>query len=359
MNYSNLIKYGFTDRFEQEAALYEGLFPARVTEQHHDIYKIAGENGEMFASVSGKFSYLTTDATDFPAVGDWVMVDKTDAGAGNAVIRRVLGRRSAFVRKAAGTAQASQIVAANIDTVFICMSLNADFSPRRVERYLSVAWDSGAVPVIVLTKADLCSDVSGKLAALREVSPGADVLVCSGTAEDGYRDILPYLSHGKTVAFIGSSGVGKSTLINRLMGRDILAVSEIRADDRGRHTTTSRQLLLLPSGGIVIDTPGMRELQIDFGDLSKTFEDIEDLASECRFKDCSHTTEPGCAVRRAIEEGTVSRERFESFLKLHREMGYEGLNSRELEQEKIRRMFGGKGEMKQAMRYAKEKNKNR
>ena len=356
MEYINLKKYGFTQRFEQEATLFEGLFPARVTEQHRELYKLVSEDGEIWAAVSGKLAYQSWEATDFPAVGDWVMIDRTDGRAGNAVIHQVLRRKSVFERKAAGTANVGQIVAANIDRVFICMSLNADFNLRRLERYLAVAWDSMATPVIVLTKADLCEDMDAKLAEISTVSVGSDVVVCSGIKEDGYQDILAYVTEGKTIAFIGSSGVGKSTLINRLMGRDVLSTQEIRSDDdKGRHTTTHRQMFILPGGGIVIDTPGMRELQIDSGNLSRSFEDIGELASGCKYRDCSHTAEPGCAVKAAIEAGELAQERFDNYKKLQREMVYEGLKARQLEQEKIKMMFGSKGAKKQASQYAKNK----
>ena len=358
MKYNQLIKYGLSDRFEQEATMYEELFLARVTEQHRDLYKVVSEKRELQAGVSGNFIYRANDNSDFPAVGDWVMIDRMDDGAGNAVIHHILRRKSVFERKAAGTSNNVQIVAANIDTIFICMSLNADFNVRRIERYLSIAWNSMATPVIVLTKADLCSDLSQRLTELSKVSVGTDVVVCSSKEENGYQEVLSYIKEAKTIAFIGSSGVGKSTLINRLFGSDVLATNEIREDDgKGRHTTTYRQLLLLPGGGVVIDTPGMRELQLDSANLSRSFEDIEDLAEQCRFGDCSHTTEPGCAVRKAIEDGELSEERLESYHKLQKEIGYEGLNSRQLEQKKIESMFGSMGEMKQAMRYVKEKNK--
>ncbi|HWQ80578.1 MAG TPA: ribosome small subunit-dependent GTPase A [Anaerovoracaceae bacterium] len=358
MNYNNLIKYGLSDRFAQEATLYEGLYPARVTEQHRDLYKVAGEKGELQAGVSGSFIYRANDNSDFPAVGDWVMIDRTDAEAGNAVIHHVLTRKSAFERKAAGTGNDIQIIAANIDIVFICMSLNADFNLRRLERYLAIAWNSMASPVIVLTKADLCNDLDQRLAELAKVSVGTDMVVCTSREEAGYEEVRSYIKEGKTIAFIGSSGVGKSTLINRLMGSDILLTKEIREDDdRGRHTTTHRQLLVLPDGGIVIDTPGMRELQLDSANLGRAFEDVEELAEQCRYRDCSHTSEPGCAVRKAVEEGALPEERLNSYRKLQKEIDYEGLNSRQLEQKKIESMFGSMSEMKQAMRYAKEKNK--
>jgi ribosome biogenesis GTPase len=354
--YANLAKYGLSGRFEAEAAGYPGLFLARVTGQHRDRYRLVSEQGELAGAVSGRLQYGAGGGADFPAVGDWVMLDRPEGCSGDAVIHHILSRKSLFSRKAAGTkAHNEQVIAANIDTVFICMSLNLDFSPRRVERYLTIAWDSMAAPVIVLTKSDLCGDLPRKLAEIAAAARGVDTAVCSTERPDGLDEVKAHIHPGATIAFIGSSGVGKSTLINRLAGAELLATGEIRADDdKGRHTTSHRQLVLLPDGGIVIDTPGMRELQIYSGDLSRTFEDIEELAARCRFGDCSHTAEPGCAVRSAIEDGTLDEKRLESYRKLTREMSYDGMNSRQLENEKINRMFGGKGEMKQFFRRIKE-----
>lgn len=354
---SYLKKYGLTDFYEQEAALYNGLFLARIAEQHRDLYKVIGEQGELNASVSGKLAYSAGNQLNYPAVGDWAMIDRIDRAAGNAIIHHVLRRKSMLARQAAGTAKAEQAIAANIDTIFICMSLNADFNLRRIERYLTIAWDSMAIPVIILTKADLCENLQQKMNELFSVSMGVDVVACSSENGYGYQEINAHIGQGKTIAFVGSSGVGKSTIINRLMGRDVLATKEIREDDdKGRHTTTYRQLLLLPNGGIVIDTPGMRELQIFTGNLSKSFEDIEEIAAGCKYSDCSHGTEPGCMVRKAIEDGLLSEERFKSYQKLQREISYDGLNSRQLENEKISRMFGSKAEMKQTLKRFKDRN---
>lgn len=353
----NLKNYGLTERFEQEATMYEGLFIARVTEQHRELYKVISECGEIDASVSGKLAYNADSKTSFPAVGDWVMIDRLDGKGGNAIIHHILRRKSVLARQSSGTENTGQVIGANIDTIFICMSLNADFNIRRIERYLTIAWDSMATPVIVLTKSDLCDDLPQKLDEIASVSMGVDVIHCSSENGNGYEAISAYIGQGKTIAFVGSSGVGKSTLINRLMGQDVLATRAIREDDaKGRHTTTHRQLLLLPTGGIVIDTPGMRELQIYRGNLSKTFEDIEEIAAQCKFGNCSHGPEPGCAIREAIENGTLSEKRFESYQKLQREVSYAGLNARQLENEKLNRMFGSKGEMKQFKKHIKDKN---
>jgi ribosome biogenesis GTPase len=350
------MKYGLNDRFKQEATLYDGLFLARVLEQHRDLYKVVCEQGQLYASISGKLSYEAEDSLGYPAVGDWVMIDRLDGNLGNAIIHAIISRKSVFARQAAGTAKEQQVIAANIDTVFICMSLNADFNLRRIERYLTIAWDSQAKPVIVLTKSDLCEDLSEKQKDLETVSVGVDTLVCSSMSEDGYEEVAQYIENGKTIAFIGSSGVGKSTLINRLLGQELMATKEIREDDdKGKHTTTHRQLVLLPNGGIVIDTPGMRELGVFSGNISTTFEDIADLAAGCKFGNCSHGTEPGCAVQGAIANGSLSAQRFESYQKLQREMSYEGLNSRQLENEKIRAYGISKKEIRQFKDQVKSK----
>src|SRR5699024_4640143 len=270
-----------------------------------------------------------------------------------------LPRKSMFVRKTAGNTEKSQIVATNIDTVFICMSLNEDYNLRRLERYLSIAWDSNATPVIVLTKSDLCDDIDSKLTEIYSIAIGVDVLVTTSTYEEGYQSLVHYLSKGQSVAFIGSSGVGKSTLINRLIGRDVLETKEIRNNDKGRHTTTSRELFMLPDLGVVIDTPGMRELGIIQADLTKTFSDIDELAKDCKFNDCTHKHEPNCAVRKAINEGLLTKERLENYWKLEKEAKYDSLDSRRIEIEKIADMFGSLSDMKNFRKFNKAKNKKR
>ena len=354
MNYQHLLNYGLTPRFEQEALLYPELTLARVTRQHKNLYTIATEKNEMLASVSGHFLHHVDALTSFPATGDWVMVSFADETNQRAVIHHVLHRKNIFERKAAGTSNNVQIVAANIDYIFICMSLNTDFNLRRLERYLSIAWDSGATPVIVLTKADLCDNLPDKLAQVSSVNTGADVLV-TATLTDHIQALAPYLNKDKTIVFLGSSGVGKSTLINKLMGEEVLVTQTIGNDDSGKHTTTHRQLFVLPMGGVVIDTPGMRELQLDSGNLSKTFEDIEKLSQQCKFKNCTHTTEPGCAIQLAIADQTLSSARLENYLKLEKELEYQGLNARERENTKLNHMFGSKGEYKQFKRQLKHK----
>lgn len=295
----------------------------RIVLQEKGLYRIAGDKGEKAAAVSGKFQYHAATVSEYPAVGDYVMADWNEAG-GNAVIHEVLPRKSVFIRKAAGEGRQEQVVAANVDTLFICMSLNNDYNLRRLERYLSIAWDSGAVPVVVLTKADLCDDLESKLLEVSAVAAGVDILVTSVDEAEGYEKVLSYIGEDKTVAFIGSSGVGKSTLINRLLGENRLGTNGLRNDDKGRHTTTHRELIVLPTGGAVIDTPGMRELGMwdAVEGIERTFADIEELAEGCRFGDCTHTREPGCAIRRALDEGELSMDRWMSYQKLKAENAY-------------------------------------
>lgn len=355
---NTLNNYGLTGRFSNEATMYPELSLARITAQHRGLYKIATEHGEMQAEISGKFRFETTELAKFPTVGDFVMVS-AQSSESNAIIHHVLTRKSVFLRTAVGLNAEAQSVAANIDTVFICMSLNNNFNLSRLERYLSVAWDSGATPVVLLTKSDLCEDLAKAVNDVERVSSFSDVIPLSVFDENVENKLSKYLKPGTTSAFIGSSGVGKSTLINKLLGEDVLATASVGNADKGRHTTTGREMFPSPFGGVLIDTPGMRELGAESADLGKAFNDIEKLISQCKFHNCTHVSEPGCAISEALENGTLDQRRFQNYCKLKTEAGYDGLNSKEIETKKLERMFKDVGGMKNARKFAKQQRKNR
>ncbi len=350
--------YGLTDRFSNEATLYPDLTLARITAQYRGLYKIVTEHGEMQAEISGKFRYETTELAKFPTVGDFVMVS-VDCSESNAIIHHVLTRKSVFLRTAVGVSGQAQSMAANIDTVFICMSLNNNFNLSRLERYLSVAWDSGATPVVLLTKSDLCYDLATAVDDVERVSSFSDVIPLSAFDDNVEDKLSKYLNAGTTSAFIGSSGVGKSTLINKLLGEDMLATSGIGKSDKGRHTTTGREMFPSHFGGVLIDTPGMRELGAESADLGKTFDDIEELVNRCKFHDCTHVNEPGCAILEALDNGTLDHRRFQNYCKLKTEAGYDGLHSKEIEVKKLDRMFKDVGGMKNMRKFAKEQRKHK
>ena len=354
-----LTGYGAGDGFLAEAALYPDWHMARITSQHKSLYKAMTSQGETLAEISGKFRHAVTALSHYPAVGDFVMQSLPESCAGHAIIHHVLQRKSVFARSAVGMEEQAQIVAANIDIVFICMALNNDYNVSRLERYLSVAWSSRALPVIILTKSDLCADLPHILDEISTVALGVDAIPTSANDQISYDGLRSYLKPGVTASFIGSSGVGKSTLINLLAGEEILRTSGIGHNDKGMHTTTHRELLVLPQGGIVIDTPGMRELGIESADLSQSFADIEYLAEQCRFDNCTHGAEPGCAVKQALETGSLDERRWENYQKLKRETRYRGLSARQLEAEKLNGMFEGVGGMKKARAFLRKSDKRR
>lgn len=346
--------YGISERFRAEATLYLDYKLARVISQHRGKYKVVTEQGELWAEVSGKLRYDTEELAQYPTVGDCVMVDVQPELA---IIHQILTRKSLFLRKAVGTSKQAQPVASNVDVVFLCMSLNQNYSLNRMERYLSIAWDSGATPVIVLTKADLCEDLPNAISQVEKISGFSDVITLSMFDTDIREKFLRYFQKNQMCAFIGSSGVGKSTLINKLLGAAVIATQEIGKGDKGRHTTTAREMFPCPLGGVIIDTPGMREMGVESTDLSKTFVEIEELAQHCRFRDCTHTNEPGCAVLAAIASGELEERRLTSYRKLATESGYDGLSSKEIELKKCERMFKDIGGMKNARRFINEKRK--
>ena len=310
---------GFEAAFRPFAA--EGFVPARVTLEHQHIYTVHAGHADLLATVAGSLRHRIGARREFPAVGDWVALRALEAGT-RAVIHAVLPRRSKFSRKVAGDETDEQIVAANIDTVFLMMGLDADYSLRRMERYLATAHDGGATPVVVLNKTDLCDDVAARIAEVEAASAGATVVAVSTKLDAQLAAIVPHLAPGRTIALLGSSGVGKSTLVNRLVGHDLQRTRAVReSDHKGRHTTTHRQLIVLPGGSLLIDTPGLRELQLwDAGDgLGAAFDDIGNLAPECRFRDCRHDNEPGCAVKAAVADGRLEQRRLLSYLDLRRE----------------------------------------
>lgn len=308
--------YGWNDFFEDKFTdiKKDALSPGRVVADYGTKLRVVTEQKEILSNRPVK----AFDQTGFPAVGDWVAVDDEN-------IRAILPRKTKFSRAAAGIEVKEQIVAANIDTVFLIQSLNRDFNMRRLERYMIATWESGAVPVVVLTKADRCEDAEDKAAVVYNTVPGVDVNILSCVTGEGIEEIRKYFSFGKTVALLGSSGVGKSTLVNTLMGEELLKTNEVREkDSRGRHTTTHRELVVLPGGGLILDTPGMRSLSLweaEIG-LEVMFGDVEELINNCRFPDCSHGNEPGCAVREALDSGSLEVSRWESWRKLQKEFAH-------------------------------------
>jgi ribosome biogenesis GTPase len=304
----------FADAFEPYAA--DNLIPARVSARHHGPCELLTEQGRMGGLPAGKLS-----DEELPAVGDWVAARPVE-GERKAVIEAVLPRRTSFSRKEAFTRTVEQVVAANVDTVFVVTAFGFDLNPRRLERYLTAAWDSGSSPVIVVNKLDTAIDAFAELAAVEPVPIGVPVHAVSAVTGEGLDELDAYLRVGATVVLLGSSGVGKSTLINRIAGSELLETSETSEGGRGRHTTSHRELVPLPSGALLLDTPGMRELQLWAGEevLDTTFSEIAELAAECKFSDCSHKTEPGCAIRRALGDGTLAEDRWASYTKLQREI---------------------------------------
>lgn len=353
---NTLEKYGLTDCFIKEATLYPNFNLARIIAQYQGLYKVITLDGELLAEISGKLRYETEELAKYPAVGDFVMVTQANHND-KAIIHHILHRKSIFLRTAVGLREQAQIIATNIDNVFICMSLNNNFNLNRLERYLSIAWDSGATPVIILTKSDLCNNLQEVMTQVEEVSAFSDIITTSIYDNDASNKLASYCTLGVTSAFIGSSGVGKSTLINQLLGETILSTKEINKDDKGKHTTTGREMFPSSFGGVLIDTPGMRELGAESVDLSKSFADIEVLATTCKFKNCSHLAEPGCGILKAIKDGSLDARRLANYFKLKRECGYDGLSSHGIEVTKLDRMFKDVGGMKNARKFIKQGNK--
>ena len=300
--------------------------PARVFSEFKDAFQVYSESGELTATVSGKMRYLAEAEKQYPAVGDWVVIKPLN-NEQKAIIHALLPRKSKFSRKVAGERTEEQIVSANIDTVFIVSGMDGgrNFNLRRIERYLTLAWSSGATPVVVLNKIDLCTDIDSFIHKIETIASDIAIHPVSAKERIGLNALRNYLDRGKTAAFLGSSGVGKSALINSLLGAEKQKTGEVREDDRmGRHTTTKRELIILPGGGMVIDTPGMREIQMWAGeeDLHVAFHDIEMLAKRCRFSDCSHNIESGCAVKAAVDKGDLDPSRLENYRKLQKELNY-------------------------------------
>ncbi len=298
----------------------KGLEPARVTLVYRKQLRVLSRRGEHWARTGGRILHKAESAEDHPAVGDWVAARVPDEG--EALVHALLPRRSAVVRKVAGHQHAPQVIAANIDYLMLVMGLDMDFNPRRLERYLTLSWESRAQPIVVLNKADVCDDLPFFLDETKAVAPQVPIHVVSALEGSGLAELQQYVGAGKTTAFLGSSGVGKSTLVNRIVGLEVQRTGELKDDGKGKHTTTTRELLVLPTGGALIDNPGLREIQLWDADdgLSRAFDDISEIAQGCRFSDCAHQREPGCAVQAALEAGTLADDRYEAWLQLQREL---------------------------------------
>jgi len=332
--------YGWSERLQHEFAPHaaQGLVAGRVVAQHRGQWRLVTAAGEMRAEISGRLA-REAEPGGYPAAGDWVAAAPA-ASDGPALIEHVLARRTAFTRRS--PEGQLQVVAANIDVAFLVASLELGLNLRRLERYLTQAWASGAAPVALLTKADLCADVEGQLEQARRISAGAPVIALSTISGAGLDAVRSHLAPGMTAVMVGASGAGKSTLANALLGEARMAVGAVRGDDaRGRHTTSHRELILLPGGGLLLDTPGMRELALDDATegLSQAFDDVEALAANCRFSDCSHSNEPGCAVRAAIGAGELDETRWRNFQKLGRELHHLARREDPILREKTRKQW--------------------
>jgi ribosome biogenesis GTPase len=313
------------------AALWDGRdaeaaawVPARVISQQRGLWRVAGDFAECWAEASGTLRTGAEAGEDWPAAGDWVAVEML-SGGGRPLIHKVLPRRTKFVRKVAGKRLEEQVIAANVDTAFVVMALDGDFNVRRLERYLAQSWESGAKSIVVLNKADDCADVDARVAEVESIAAGVPIFALSARTGEGVEALDKFLAAGETVVLLGSSGVGKSTLLNHFLQRDAQTVQPVRASDsRGRHTTTHRELFALPGGALLIDTPGLRELQL-WGaaeGVEQTFSDIEEFAAGCKYGNCGHTSEPGCGVQAAMADGRLDAERVENWRKLQREQEF-------------------------------------
>ena len=321
-NDSTLASVGWDDEWARDFAPYvqDDLTPARVVAEHRSQYVVVTADGARAAVVAGRLRHALDDAR--PAVGDWVAL--AAAGDGVGVIHALLARRTAFVRRAAGRAERPQVVAANVDVVGVVVPLSSEPNARWLERFVAVAWDSGATPLVVLTKLDLCADPDGALAAARAAVPGVDVVAVCALTGDGLDALVRHLPPQRTLVLLGASGAGKSTLVNALAGAEHMATRAVRDDGMGRHTTTHRELVPIAGGALLIDTPGMRELGLwdADGGVETTFADVEALGAGCRFADCAHDGEPGCAVAAAVETGALGADRVAAWRKLRRELAH-------------------------------------
>jgi ribosome biogenesis GTPase / thiamine phosphate phosphatase len=319
LQFPTLERVGWNDDVARsfEDHLAAGLEPARVSAQHRGVWEVATEQGERSVGITGRLRH-EAPAGELPVVGDWVALRDEQ-------IEDVLPRTSKFSRKVPFTEIAEQVLVANVDVAFLVMGLDErDFSVRRLERYLTTAWEGGAVPVIVLNKSDLASDLDAQVAEVETVAYGVPIHAISAESGEGVEDLRAHLAGNRTVVLLGSSGVGKSSIINRLLGEEHFRTGDVRSDGRGRHTTSHRELVPVPTGGVIVDTPGLRELQLweSDGGLEKAFADVAELVTQCKFSDCAHETEPGCAVKEALADGSLPAERWESYLKLQRELAH-------------------------------------
>jgi ribosome biogenesis GTPase / thiamine phosphate phosphatase len=318
-----LFNLGFSPFFEKQllSEEFHNLIPARIASEHRSNYEIWSENGSSIAKLAGLYHQEISNELH-PKVGDWVGLTSEPSSDQISTIKKVFKRQSVFERGSAGGGSGKQVIAANVNSVFIVVGLDSNYNLNRIERYLTQIWNGGASPVIILNKSDICEDAHQKISEVELRNPGVQIVLTSAILSEGLLEIRPLIQEGSTSVFVGSSGVGKSTLINSLLGEEKMSTGEVRSfDDRGRHTTTHREMFHFPEGGILIDTPGMRELQLFGSDgIKQSFADIEELAAQCRFKDCRHESEPGCAVKEAANSGILKEERLHSYFKIQREI---------------------------------------